>query len=101
MMTETITPNRDTTYTAEQFAGVALRWVGYAQTWLPVQVDVGEDDDHPVWVDDPDGEVEWGDEPEWSRVVMVGDDRVHVVETAELRPLDEGAYCSECGQVGV
>lgn len=33
-------------------------------------------------------------------VVMVGDDRVFVVDPADCTPLADEAYCSECGQIG-
>lgn len=34
------------------------------------------------------------------RAVMVGDDRVHSVDVDDLSPLDDLAYCAECGQIG-
>jgi len=33
-------------------------------------------------------------------VVMVGDDRVHVVDPDDLTPLADNEYCPECGQIG-
>jgi hypothetical protein len=33
-------------------------------------------------------------------MVMVGDDREHVVDPDELTPLDDDRYCHDCGQVG-
>lgn len=33
-------------------------------------------------------------------VVMVGDDREHVVDTERLTPLDDDDYCGVCGQIG-
>lgn len=38
-----------------------------------------------------------GDEVE---VIMVGDDRKHIVDRADLTPLDEGEFCDCCGQIG-
>lgn len=33
-------------------------------------------------------------------VVMVGDDREHVVAVEDLTEIDEDAYCGGCGQIG-
>lgn len=32
--------------------------------------------------------------------VMVGDDRVHVLDAADVTVMDREAFCGECGQVG-
>jgi hypothetical protein len=32
--------------------------------------------------------------------IMVGDDRIHVVNVEDLTVLDDDDYCSQCGQVG-
>ena len=54
-------------------------------------------------------QVEADDDTEWSGyynrtgmllAVMVGDDKYHVVDPADLTPLSDGEYCPECGQVG-
>lgn len=34
------------------------------------------------------------------RVVMVGDDREHVVDADDCTPLEDGRYCTTCGQIG-
>lgn len=34
------------------------------------------------------------------RVVMVGDDRRHIVDVDELEPIADDDYCGECGQIG-
>lgn len=34
------------------------------------------------------------------RAVMVGDDRVHIVDPDDLTEIDEDDYCSGCGQIG-
>ena len=34
------------------------------------------------------------------KAVMVGDDRVHYVDEEDCVVIDEGDYCSECGQIG-
>lgn len=33
-------------------------------------------------------------------VCMIGDDRNFIVDPSDVSPLDEGAYCRECGQIG-
>jgi hypothetical protein len=33
-------------------------------------------------------------------VVMVGDDREHIVDPDDCTALDDDAYCHECGQIG-
>ena len=55
------------------------------------------------WEAEPDEDTEWsGYENRTGNVVaiMVGDDRRHIVEPDDLTPLDELAYCAECGQIG-
>lgn len=32
--------------------------------------------------------------------IMVGDDRVHVVDVDDMRHIDEKEFCSVCGQIG-
>lgn len=32
--------------------------------------------------------------------VMVGDDRRHIIEVADLTEIKEGEYCPSCGQIG-
>ena len=39
-------------------------------------------------------------EGEMLRVVMVGDDKEHIVDPDELIKIDDDAYCSGCGQIG-
>ena len=45
---------------------------------------------------------EEGEEYETGRlvVVMVGDDRRHVVDADDVSPLDADRFCSDCGQIG-
>lgn len=68
-------------YAVEGYEGVAWYLTGY---------DVGEADEDG-FVDTDTSRV---------RAVMVGDDRVHVLEVSELRKLDDEEYCSVCGQIG-
>ena len=34
------------------------------------------------------------------RMVMVGDDEVHIFDVSEVEPIDEESFCRECGQIG-
>ena len=47
----------------------------------------------------------YNEDPEFERtgrvvVVMIGDDKQHLVDPEDLVALDEDAYCHECGQIG-
>lgn len=63
---------------------------------------------HPAGPYDPMGETFYCDgscespveDTDWVVVVMVGDDREHVVEVDELTKIDEDDYCSGYGQIG-
>ena len=68
-------------YAHEDFAGIALYVRG------PVQL---YDLETEQTVDDADR----------VRVVMVGDDREHVVFRDDLRAIDDLDYCLQCGQIG-
>lgn len=80
----------------------------YAVAWMPGVA---------FWVDGPELEYppDWGywDGEEWIEdsepdpietgmmlMVMVGDDRCHVIDPDDLTRLDNDNYCHECGQVG-
>lgn len=55
------------------------------------------------WEIEPDADTEWsGVERRTGNlvVVMIGDDRHFSVHPDEVSPLDEDAYCHECGQIG-
>jgi hypothetical protein len=56
----------------------------------------------PVMVRDEDWEWSGIEEPHPNLVqmVMVGDDKIYEVDKDDIVPLDEDAYCHECGQVG-
>lgn len=89
-----------TRYRSPVFPGVALRIVGFVQTWEP-ETSIAVDKDGVEYVCET-GEGEWVDDPsgEMVRVIMVGDDRTHEVALADLVPLAEVEYCGSCGQVG-
>lgn len=71
-------------FTVDGYSGVAFYVRGYVET--------------------PDADTEWTGilnvDRDWVRAVMVGDDREHIVEVADLTPIGEFDYCAECGQVG-
>ena len=56
----------------------------------------------PVKVRDED--YEWTgietDDENMVQMVMVGDDRVHHVDKADLTEIDEDEFCHGCGQIG-
>ena len=55
------------------------------------------------WETQPDEDTEWsGIEERTGNVIctMVGDDRKFSVDPEDVHPLDELAYCRECGQIG-
>lgn len=66
------------------FEGVALWYVGPAIEYE----------------DDGFGDVEAIADPSRSIVIMVGDDRRHVVDTSGLQSLNEDDFCGGCGQIG-
>ena len=89
----------DGRYEVAGWRGVAFYLTGWDQRWEPTTcLDLDDDGNECKWVDYSEGE--WVDDPDSRRVraVMVGDDYEHVVDVADLIPLDD--YCSECGQVG-
>lgn len=54
------------------------------------------------WETEPDEDTEWsGYEVRTGKVlvVMVGDDKRHAVDPEDLEPLNEDAFCHECGQI--
>ena len=40
------------------------------------------------------------DETGFANMVMVGDDRIHVIDPDEISTIRDDQYCSECGQIG-
>lgn len=55
------------------------------------------------WETEPDEDTEWsGYEQATGKVLvrMVGDDVLYAIWPDELEPLDEEAFCGECGQIG-
>ena len=89
-------------YSVAGWRGVAFRLLGWEQRWEPCMVymleeETGEEYETP----DPYGEGEWVDDVGGRvRVVMVGDDKVHIEDLSDLTRLDDLEYCAECGQIG-
>lgn len=64
---------------------------------------VGPEMENELFEDEETGEQYWtGDKVETGRwrVCMVGDDRVEVHDPDDLTPINEDAFCHECGQIG-
>jgi hypothetical protein len=71
-------------YKVEGYRGIAFYCIGY---------EVIRDEDY-----------EWSgietEDRSRVRMIMVGDDRVHVVDVEDCTPIKEDEYCPECGQIG-
>lgn len=74
----------DARYTVEGYSGIAFYVTGY---------DMIRDEDYE-W-----SGIEYEDK-EHVRAIMVGDDRVHIIEIDHLTKISEDDYCPECGQIG-
>jgi hypothetical protein len=82
--------------------GIVFRIAGFPDRWEPVLAlvtdpETGDDREELI------GDVERVEQDETCGrvlVVMVGDDRVYEVDVEDLEPLEAGAFCSSCGQVG-
>lgn len=66
-------------------------------TWTCRECD-GEGSITPGYWSNPDGEDTVRDG--FVAVVMVGDDRVHLVDHDDISPLKASEYCHTCGQIG-
>lgn len=102
----TTTLDFDGFFTVDGYRGVAFVVLGHATSTVlpdpildcpyPPSYDCNHDD-VACWIFP---EVEEVEEKDWVRVVMVGDDTVHIVETSDLTPLHEEGFCHGCGQTG-
>lgn len=86
-------------YSVDGYKGIAFFLAGYEQTWEPytclvTDPDTGEEYEEPI------DEGEWVDNTDAVRAIMVGDDRVHIVDVDDLTIIEEDSFCRECGQVG-
>jgi len=94
------TPDTDSRYRHPRFGGVALRVRGWEQRWEPCTYLIIDEDGEECELEEP-GEGEWVDDiGGMVEVVMVGDDRVHVVDPDELEKIEDHEYCHDCGQIG-
>ena len=76
----------DAHFRVKGWAGIAFVAMGY----LAEYPELTEDDPEPGLVLDKSRIV----------VVMVGDDKRHIVAASDLIPLNEDEFCPECGQIG-
>lgn len=88
-------------YSVKGYRGVAFYFYGYPKKWEPwtsLQMDPETGEEY----EEDTGEGEWVEDQANGRVlmVMVGDDRKHEVDESDCTPLDDGAYCPSCGQIG-
>ena len=74
----------DSRYRVEGYGGIAFYLRGY--------------------VKERDEDYEWSgietENRDLVEAVMVGDDRVHIVDVSDLTELKVDEYCPECGQIG-
>jgi hypothetical protein len=104
IMTDTVTElDMSAAYSVASMPGVAFRITGQAQEETPESWELGccdADCDHmtewcylyrPPELTGRDGMV---------RAIMVGDDREHIIDVAELAMLTDDDYCPGCGQTG-
>ena len=92
----------DARYTVAGYRGIAFYLAGYAaewteEEWVLVCEDSECDHDGDCYLYSEPEEIERSDRV---RAVMVGDDRVHVVDVEDLTEISEEDYCAGCGQVG-
>lgn len=73
----------DARYKVDGYGGVAF----YLHSWVKMWDEVLEE-----WVDDPDYNM--------VIAIMVGDDREHYIDIADLTKIHDDDYCSGCGQIG-
>lgn len=92
-------------HSVKGYPGVAFRLLGFAtEEVVEADVLVCEDDecDHTLsemcWVEG--GDVDTVVDLDRVVAVMIGDDRDHVVEVADLTKIDRDDYCGSCGQIG-
>lgn len=79
--------DKDTRYRVRGYGGVA--WSYYGPETVGYMT---EDGDMPEPEDRiPTGMVE---------MVMVGDDRIFIIDPSDVEPLADDEYCPSCGQIG-
>jgi hypothetical protein len=102
--TDTLTPAEilepGARFSVRGFGGIAFYCVGYSTYWTEeawTYCGEGDPDDEASYLYDEPEEVE---DLDFVRMVMVGDDEVHVVDVSDLVPIEADDYCSVCGQIG-
>lgn len=95
----------DATYRVEGMDGIAWQLVGY-ETY-PLECEGHPDDGEfngPIgetfYCDGSCNDGEVGTNPDMVIGIMVGDNRKHTIDVAELTVIDEEDYCHSCGQIG-
>ncbi len=92
-------PDVNKRYKVSHYPGVAFYVRGWPQRWEADEYLVTDDGGEEVYVESSDGE--WVDDVgEMVEMVMVGDDRGHLIDLNDISVLDDDEYCSECGQIG-
>lgn len=97
----------DARYSVASSPGIAFYLLGYAKEMTEERYEFDcidpeahpDDDDHSsaCYVYNEPEEIENTD---MVRAVMVGDDRVHIIDVSELTEISDEDYCSSCGQLG-
>jgi hypothetical protein len=103
-------------YTVRGRPGVAWRLIRYETEWTEESWELSCENPAHVYDYDPDepdpdddthdaacylyNEPEEIDNTRMVRAVMVGDDRVEVIDAGDLEILPDTGFCRECGQVG-
>jgi hypothetical protein len=87
-------------YSVAGYEGISFYLRGYATEWTEeewIYDGEGDPDDEGSYLYNEPEEVE---STSMVRAVMVGDDRVHLIDVADLTLLDEEDFCHGCGQIG-
>lgn len=85
----------DARYSVDGWSGIAVYIAGYSTR--EVEIETAEDVDGETLYS---YECETVEDRSFVYVVMVGDDRRHLVDVDDLTILDDLDYCAECGQIG-
>lgn len=80
--------------------GVAVRPIEHPEEGIEEWIFIGNDDDDHDDDNNWDLQIDWVTDETRVYVIMVGDDKRHLVEVDDLVKLDESEYCPECGQIG-
>jgi hypothetical protein len=95
--------NFDGRFTVGGYRGVAFYLLGWAQRWTAETWELACDDEDCAHSEEwcwAYSEPEQADRTDMVIAVMVGDDRQHTIDVADLAEIDLDAYCTGCGQTG-